>query len=52
MVEYLKTLPVNKPIAIFTLYTQLHQLEGFTTDHAALLKAVDEFTRYPQNLHY
>ncbi len=48
MVEYLKTLPVNKPIAIFTLYTQLRQLEGFTTDHAALLKAVDEFTRYPQ----
>ncbi len=48
MVEYLKTLPVNKPVAIFTLHTQLRQLEGFTTDHTALLKAVDEFTRSPQ----
>ena len=48
MLEYLKTLPVNKPVAIFTLYTQLHQLEGFTTDHTALLKAVDEFNRSPQ----
>jgi VWFA-related protein len=48
MMNYLKTLPVNKPVAIFTLYTQLHQLEGFTTDHAALLKAVDEFTRSTQ----
>ncbi len=48
MVEYLKTLPVDKPIAIFTLYTQLHQIEGFTTDHSALLKAVDEFARSPQ----
>jgi VWFA-related protein len=34
MLEYLKTLPVDKPIAIFTLYTQLHQIEGFTTDHS------------------
>lgn len=48
MLEYLKTLPINKPVAIFTLYTQLHQLEGFTTNHSALLKAVDEFTRSPQ----
>jgi VWFA-related protein len=48
LLEYLKTLPVNKPIAIFTLYTSLHQLEGFTTDHTALLKAVEEFSRSPQ----
>ena len=48
MLEYLRTLPVNKPVAIFTLDTQLHQLEGFTTNHAALLKAVDEFTRSAQ----
>jgi VWFA-related protein len=48
MLEYLKTLPVNKPVAIFTLSTQLHQLEGFTTDHTALLKAVEEFAGSPQ----
>ncbi len=48
MVAYLKTLPANKPVAVFTLYTQLRQLQDFTTDHSALLKAVDEFTRSPQ----
>jgi VWFA-related protein len=48
MLEYLNTLPVNKPVAIFTLYTQLQQLEGFTTDHADLLKAVEAFTRSSQ----
>ena len=48
MLEYLKSLPVDKPIAIFTLDTQLHQIEGFTTDHTVLLKAVDEFSRSPQ----
>jgi VWFA-related protein len=48
MLEYLKTLPVNKPVAIFTLFTQLHQLEGFTTNHTDLLKAVDEFDRSSQ----
>jgi VWFA-related protein len=48
LVGYLKTLPVDRPIAIFTLTTQLRQLEDFTTDHTALLKAVEEFSRLPQ----
>ncbi len=48
LIKYLKTLPVGKPVAIFMLDTQLRQLEDFTTDHVALLKAVEDFTRYPQ----
>lgn len=48
LVAYLKTLPVNKPVAVFTLDTRLRQLEDFTTDHTALLKAVEEVTRLPQ----
>jgi len=45
LVEYLKTLPVDKPIAVFTLDIRLHLLEDFTTDHFALLKAVEAFSR-------
>ena len=48
LVAYLKTLPVNKPVAIFTLGTQLRQIEDFTTDHSALLQAVETFTASPQ----
>ena len=48
LVEYLKTLPIDKPIAVFTLDTQLRQLEDFTADHTALLGAVQEFSRLPQ----
>ena len=48
LVRYLKTLPIDKPIAVFTLTTQLRQLEDFTTDHTALLKAVEEFSSLPQ----
>ncbi|MGC2403415.1 MAG: VWA domain-containing protein [Acidobacteriaceae bacterium] len=48
LLAYLKTLPVNKPIAVFTLDTRLHQLEDFTSDHTALLKAVDHFTSSPR----
>jgi VWFA-related protein len=48
LVQYLKTLPIDKPIAVFTLTTQLRQLEDFTTDHTALLKAVEEFSSLPQ----
>jgi VWFA-related protein len=48
LLEYLKTLPVNKQVAVFTLDTRLNQLEGFTTDHAALLKAVELLDALPQ----
>ena len=47
LVSFLKTLPVHKPIAIFILDTQLRLLEDFTTDHTALLHAVQEFTAVP-----
>jgi VWFA-related protein len=48
LIAYLKTLPVNKPVAIFTLSTQLRQIEDFTTDHSALLQAVETFNGSPQ----
>ena len=48
LVAYLKQLPVNKPVAVFLLNTQLRQLEDFTTDHTALLKAVEESTSSAQ----
>jgi VWFA-related protein len=48
LLAYLKTLPVNKPVAVFTLDTRLRQLEDFTTDHTALLKAVEDFARLPR----
>lgn len=49
LIQYLKTLPIGKPVAVFVLDTQLRQLEDFTTDHTALLKAVEAFTRYPEH---
>jgi VWFA-related protein len=48
LLQYLKTLPAGKPVAVFLLDTQLHQLEDFTTDHTGLLKTVEFFTRNPQ----
>jgi VWFA-related protein len=48
LIAYLKTLPVNKPVAIFTLGTQLRQIEDFTTDHTALLQAVETFNASPR----
>ncbi len=48
LISYLKTLPVGKPVAIFTLGTQLRQIEDFTTDHNALLQAVEAFNAFPQ----
>jgi VWFA-related protein len=48
LIAYLKTLPVNKPVAIFTLGTQLRQIEDFTTNHTDLLQAVQTFNASPQ----
>jgi VWFA-related protein len=48
LLGYLKTLPVNKQVAVFILDTRLHQVEDFTTDHAALLKAVGLLNALPQ----
>jgi VWFA-related protein len=48
LIAYLKTLPVDKPVAIFILGTQLRQIEDFTTDHTALLQAVEAFNASPQ----
>jgi VWFA-related protein len=44
LIDYLKTMPANKPMAVFTLDRHLEQLEDFTTDHTALLNAVESFT--------
>ena len=48
LIQYLNTLPKGKPVAIFMLNTELRQLEDFTTDHTALLKAVEDFARNPE----
>jgi VWFA-related protein len=48
LVAFLATLPANKPVAIFLLDTQLQLLEDFTTDHTALLAAVNQFTSSPR----
>jgi VWFA-related protein len=48
LVAFLATLPANKPIAIFLLDTKLQLLEDFTTDHTALLAAVNQFTSSPR----
>jgi VWFA-related protein len=48
LVAYLKTLPIDKPVAVFTLDQRLRLLEDFTADHTALLSAVEEFTGLPQ----
>ncbi len=48
LLAYLKDLPLTKPVAVFLLSTQLRQVEDFTTDHSALLKAVDQSTHSPQ----
>lgn len=45
LLAYLKNLPLNKPVAVFLLNTHLHQIEDFTTDHTALLEAVEGATR-------
>jgi VWFA-related protein len=47
LIEFLETLPPDKPMAIFLLNTQLRLLEDFTTDHKALLEALKEFTATP-----
>jgi VWFA-related protein len=45
LLSYLKEMPPAKPVAVFTLNTQLRQVEDFTTDHTALLRAVEGSTR-------
>jgi VWFA-related protein len=45
LLAYLKAMPPNKPLAVFTLDKELHQLQDFTTDHTALLDAVEKFTQ-------
>jgi VWFA-related protein len=48
LLGYLKTLPLNKPVAVFTLTSQLRQLEDFTMDHSALLRTVEQMAANPQ----
>jgi VWFA-related protein len=47
MLKYLKTIPANTRVAIFTLASQLRMLQGVTTDSAELLAALN-LTKGPQ----
>jgi VWFA-related protein len=42
MVEFLKTLPPGRPVALFTLTSTLHMVQGPTGDSTALIKAATE----------
>ena len=48
LLDYLKTLPLNKPVAVFALTGRLQQLEDFSTDHSALLRTVEQLAANPQ----
>jgi VWFA-related protein len=39
-IKYLKTIPPNTRLAIFTLSSRLHLVQGFTTDSSALVAAL------------
>jgi VWFA-related protein len=39
MIEFLKTLPEGRPVALFTLTSKLNMVQGFTGDSATLVKA-------------
>jgi VWFA-related protein len=39
MIQFLKALPQGRPVALFTLTSQLHMVQGFTADSDALVKA-------------
>jgi VWFA-related protein len=42
MVEFLKTLPPGRPVALFTLTSTLHMVQGPTGDSTALIQAATE----------
>jgi len=39
MIQFLKGLPADRPVALFTLTSQLHMIQGFTSDSTTLVKA-------------
>lgn len=39
MIEFLKSLPEGRPVALFTLTTKLNMVQGFTGDSGTLVKA-------------
>jgi VWFA-related protein len=47
MIEYLKNVPVDARMAIFTLASRLRMVQGFTTDSKVLLAAVSGKGREP-----
>jgi len=42
MIQFLKGLPPDRPVALFTLTSKLRLVQGFTGDSAALVKAATE----------
>lgn len=49
MIKYLKTIPPNTRVAIFTLASRLRMLQGVTTDSSELLAAVNNLKASPQS---
>ncbi|MFZ0321382.1 MAG: VWA domain-containing protein [Candidatus Sulfotelmatobacter sp.] len=42
MIQFLKTLPPDRPVALFTLTSELRLVQGFSGDSTALMKAASE----------
>lgn len=42
MIQFLKALPPDRPVALFTLSSKLRMIQGFTGDSAVLVKAATE----------
>jgi VWFA-related protein len=51
MLEYLRRIPQGRHIAIFTLTSKLHMLQGFNSDPATLIKALDEVAAWQKQSH-
>jgi VWFA-related protein len=48
MIHFLKSLPLDRPTALFTLTSNLHMVQGFTGDSTTLVKAAtDVLTKIP-----
>jgi VWFA-related protein len=51
MLSYLRKIPAGQPIAIFTLTTHLTMIQGFNSDPATLIAALDQIDALQKQLH-
>jgi VWFA-related protein len=51
MLEYLRKIPQGRQIAIFTLTSKLRMLQGFNSDPAALMAALDQVAAWQKQSH-